>query len=91
MPRKRIYLHIIILFTCSAPALSSRGTHKSSMLASSDASSRGPWNIYSSEQITKPEFDENSGFDVAAPLLKSFMTQVQLHKFCLIQLYIIFL
>nr|CAD1819856.1 unnamed protein product [Ananas comosus var. bracteatus] len=62
----------------SAPALSSRGTHKSSVQTSlDDPSSRSPLKSYSrGEQSTKPEFDDSSSFGVATPLLKSFMTQV---------------
>ncbi|OAY81786.1 Conserved oligomeric Golgi complex subunit 1, partial [Ananas comosus] len=61
----------------SAPALSSRGTHKSSVQTSlDDPSSRSPLKSYSrGEQSTKPEFDDSPSFGVATPLLKSFMTQ----------------
>ncbi|KAK8955045.1 hypothetical protein KSP39_PZI002413 [Platanthera zijinensis] len=62
----------------SAPALSSRGSHKSVLQTSmDDASSEGPWNTYSNgERSPKPNFDDSMGFGVATPLLKSLMTQV---------------
>uniref|UniRef100_A0A0E0MLH3 Conserved oligomeric Golgi complex subunit 1 n=1 Tax=Oryza punctata TaxID=4537 RepID=A0A0E0MLH3_ORYPU len=61
----------------SAPALSSR-EHKSSLQSTSDDStSRSPWKSYSNgERSTAPEFDDNVSLGGAAPLLKSFVTQV---------------
>lgn len=62
----------------SAPALSSRGSHKLVLQTSiDDASSKGPWNTYSNgERSPKMNFDDSMGFGVATPLLKSLMTQV---------------
>lgn len=62
----------------SAPALSSRGTHKSTLQTpADDVSSRSPWKSHSNgDQSPKPEFDDSLNFGVATPLLKSFMTQV---------------
>ncbi|KAL5221468.1 hypothetical protein ABZP36_026181 [Zizania latifolia] len=61
----------------SAPALSSRA-HKSSLQSpSDDSTSRSPWKSYSNgEMSTAPEFDDNVNLGGAAPLLKSFVTQV---------------
>ncbi|KAG8055206.1 hypothetical protein GUJ93_ZPchr0001g29283 [Zizania palustris] len=61
----------------SAPALSSR-THKSSLQSpSDDSTSRSPWKSYSNgDRSTAPEFDDNVNLGGAAPLLKSFVTQV---------------
>uniref|UniRef100_A0A0D9V6F4 Conserved oligomeric Golgi complex subunit 1 n=1 Tax=Leersia perrieri TaxID=77586 RepID=A0A0D9V6F4_9ORYZ len=61
----------------SAPALSSRA-HKSSLQSTSyDSTSRSPWKSYSNgERSTAPEFDDNVSLGGAAPLLKSFVTQV---------------
>ncbi|KAH0436608.1 hypothetical protein IEQ34_026390 [Dendrobium chrysotoxum] len=62
----------------SAPALSSRGAHKSAFQTSiDDASSKNPWSTYSNgERSPKPDFDDSLSFGVATPLLKSLMTQV---------------
>ncbi|CAN0898933.1 Conserved oligomeric Golgi complex subunit 1 [Linum grandiflorum] len=59
----------------SAPALSSRGTGKSSFRASmDDVSSRNMWKAYAnSEHSSKIDFDDNSSFGVATPIFKSFM------------------
>jgi len=61
----------------SAPAISSR-PHKSSLQSpSSDNASKGPWKSYSNgDRSTAPEFDDNASLVGAAPLLKSFVTQV---------------
>lgn len=78
---------MFICFTCSAPALSSRA-HKSSLQSTSDDStSRSPWKSYSNgERSTASEFDDNVSLGGAAPLLKSFVTQVSnlLHIFSLL-------
>lgn len=61
----------------SAPALSSRGQHKSTIQTSADDGLRSPWKAYSNGEWTpKNEFDDSVSFGVATPLLKSFMTQV---------------
>ncbi|XP_042453294.1 conserved oligomeric Golgi complex subunit 1-like [Zingiber officinale] len=61
----------------SAPALSTRNLHKSAMQTSDDASMRSPWKAYGSgEQSPKPDFDDSPNYGIAAPLLKSIMTQV---------------
>ncbi|KAJ6840008.1 conserved oligomeric Golgi complex subunit 1 [Iris pallida] len=63
----------------SAPVLSSRGPHKSTLQSSADdTTSRSPWKAYSNgDGSPKPEFDDSlSSFGGATPLLKSFMTQV---------------
>lgn len=62
----------------SAPALSSRGAHKSVIQTSiDDTSLKSPWNTYSNgERSPKPIFDDSMNFGVATPLLKSLMTQV---------------
>lgn len=59
----------------SAPALSSRGTTKTSISTpSDDISSRTSWKAYSNGELSrKMDFDDNSSFGVASPLLKSFM------------------
>ncbi|CAI0397988.1 unnamed protein product [Linum tenue] len=59
----------------SAPALSSRGTTKSSFPASiEDASSRNLWTAYGNRELpSKINFDDSSSFSVAAPIFKSFM------------------
>ncbi|KAK4608347.1 hypothetical protein RGQ29_001956 [Quercus rubra] len=59
----------------SAPALSSRGTTKTSITApSDDISSRTSWKAYTNGDLSrKMDLDDNSSFGVAAPLLKSFM------------------
>lgn len=65
-------------FLSSAPALSTRNLHKSAMQSSDDASMRSPWKAYGSgEQSPKPDFDDSPNYGIAAPLLKSIMTQVQ--------------
>ncbi|XP_042508216.1 conserved oligomeric Golgi complex subunit 1-like [Macadamia integrifolia] len=58
----------------SAPALSSRGTSKSSLpMTSDDNSSRSSWKTITNDELSpKLYFDDNS-FGVAAPFLKSFM------------------
>ncbi|XP_008794001.2 conserved oligomeric Golgi complex subunit 1-like [Phoenix dactylifera] len=62
----------------SAPALSSRGAHKSALQTSAhDTQSRSPWKAYSNgERSPKPELDDSLSFGVATPLFKSIMTQV---------------
>ncbi|KAJ4959844.1 hypothetical protein NE237_019754 [Protea cynaroides] len=59
----------------SAPALSSRGTSKSSLpMTSNDNSSRSSWKTIANGELSpKLDFDDNSSFGVAAPFLKSFM------------------
>ncbi|XP_050204698.1 conserved oligomeric Golgi complex subunit 1 [Mercurialis annua] len=59
----------------SAPALSSRGTTKTSIpAASDDISSRSSWKAYTSGELSqKVDLDDNSSFGVATPILKSFM------------------
>ncbi|KAG6718962.1 hypothetical protein I3842_04G179300 [Carya illinoinensis] len=59
----------------SAPALSSRGTTKTSISTTSDdISSRTSWKAYTNGELSrKMDLDDNSSFGVAAPLLKSFM------------------
>ncbi|KAJ9176055.1 hypothetical protein P3X46_011405 [Hevea brasiliensis] len=59
----------------SAPALSSRGTPKTSIpAASDDISSRSSWKAYTNGEFSqKISLDDNSSFGVAAPILKSFM------------------
>jgi hypothetical protein len=70
-------LFIIFCNTCSAPAISSRA-HKSSLQSpSGDSTSKSAWKSYSNgERSTAPEFDDNTSLVGAAPLLKSFVTQV---------------
>jgi hypothetical protein len=65
------------LLAYSAPAISSR-SHKSSLQSpSSDSTSKSPWKSYSNgDRSTTPEFDDNASLVGAAPLLKSFVTQV---------------
>ncbi|URE01069.1 Vps51/Vps67 [Musa troglodytarum] len=61
----------------SAPALSSRGAHKSALQAADDSTMRSSWKANTNgEQLSKLEFDDGTNFGVAAPLLKSIMTQV---------------
>ncbi|XP_008796616.2 conserved oligomeric Golgi complex subunit 1-like [Phoenix dactylifera] len=62
----------------SAPALSSRGAHKSALqMSADDTLSSSPWKAYSNgERSPKPELDDTLSFGVATPLLKSIMTQV---------------
>ncbi|CAL9751428.1 unnamed protein product [Musa acuminata subsp. burmannicoides] len=61
----------------SAPALSSRGAHKSALQAADDSTMRSSWKANTNgEQLSKFEFDDGTNFGVAAPLLKSIMTQV---------------
>jgi hypothetical protein len=71
------YHSIIYCNTCSAPAISSRA-HKSSLQSpSGDSTSKSTWKSYSNrERSTAPEFDDNVSLVGAAPLLKSFVTQV---------------
>ncbi|XP_043721124.1 conserved oligomeric Golgi complex subunit 1-like [Telopea speciosissima] len=59
----------------SAPALSSRGTSKSSLpMTSVDVASRSSWKTISSGELSpKLDFDDNSSFGIATPFLKSFM------------------
>ncbi|XP_059647293.1 conserved oligomeric Golgi complex subunit 1 [Cornus florida] len=59
----------------SAPALSSRGTTKTSISTSlDDVSSRSSWRSFTNEELSrKIDIDDNSSFGVAAPFLKSFM------------------
>lgn len=61
----------------SAPAISSR-PHKTSLQSpSGDNASKGPWKSYSNgDRSTAPEFDDNASLVGAAPLFKSFVTQV---------------
>lgn len=62
----------------SAPALSSRGQHKSSLQTSAeDLSSRSSRIPYSNgDRSPKHELDDSASFVASTPLLKSFMTQV---------------
>ncbi|KAJ8753040.1 hypothetical protein K2173_011808 [Erythroxylum novogranatense] len=59
----------------SAPALSSRGTPKTSIAAASDdISSRNSWKAYANREFSRSvDLDNDSSFGVAAPILKSFM------------------
>ncbi|PQQ01951.1 conserved oligomeric Golgi complex subunit 1 [Prunus yedoensis var. nudiflora] len=59
----------------SAPALSSRGTAKTSIPTSSDdISSRSTWKSYANGDLSsKLDLDDNSSFGVAVPIFKSFM------------------
>ncbi|KAJ6357431.1 hypothetical protein OIU78_005312 [Salix suchowensis] len=69
----------------SAPALSSRGTTKTSFQGTADdISSRSSWKAYTNGEFSrKIDLDENTSFGVATPILKSFM-QVQLSFFLFI-------
>ncbi|KAM3351825.1 hypothetical protein ACQJBY_023614 [Aegilops geniculata] len=62
----------------SAPALSSRTPKSSLQSPSDDSTSRNPWkSSYSNgERSTISEYDNNASLGSAAPLLKSFVTQV---------------
>ncbi|KAM0925794.1 hypothetical protein ACQ4PT_003957 [Festuca glaucescens] len=61
----------------SAPALSSRTPKSSLQSPSEDSASRSPWKSYSNgERSTASEYDNNASLGSAAPLLKSFVTQV---------------
>ncbi|CAM0946704.1 unnamed protein product [Alopecurus aequalis] len=61
----------------SAPALSSRTPRSSVHSPSEDSVSRSPWNSYSNgERSTASEYDNNASLGSAAPLLRSFVTQV---------------
>ncbi|KAJ8615963.1 hypothetical protein MRB53_035335, partial [Persea americana] len=62
----------------SAPVLSSRGPPPTTFSsASSKLSSRSSWKAYSVEELSPElEFDDTTSFPAAAPLFKSFMTQV---------------
>ncbi|KAM3332938.1 hypothetical protein ACQJBY_028195 [Aegilops geniculata] len=62
----------------SAPALSSRTPKSSLQSPSDDSTSRNPWkSSYSNgERSTMSEYDNNASLGSAAPLLKSFVTQV---------------
>ena len=70
-------MQLISSYLSSTPALSSRGTTKTSFQATSDdISSRSSWKAYSNEELSRNiDLDENSSFGVAT--LKSFM-QVKL-------------
>ncbi|XP_065876483.1 conserved oligomeric Golgi complex subunit 1 [Euphorbia lathyris] len=59
----------------SAPALSSRGSTKTSIPAvSDDISSRSSWRAFANGELsTNIDMDDNSSFGVAAPIFKSFM------------------
>ncbi|KAJ6891830.1 oligomeric Golgi complex subunit 1-like [Populus alba x Populus x berolinensis] len=59
----------------SAPALSSRGTKKTSIQGTADdISSRSSWKAYTNGELSRNiDLDENTSFGVAAPILKSFM------------------
>lgn len=59
----------------SAPVLSSKAATKPPLRTTSDdVSSRSPWKAYTNGELSqKVDFDDNSGFGVAAPFLKSFM------------------
>ncbi|KAJ6772485.1 CONSERVED OLIGOMERIC GOLGI COMPLEX SUBUNIT 1 [Salix koriyanagi] len=59
----------------SAPALSSRGTTKTSFQGTADdISSRSSWKAYTNGEFSrKIDLDENTSFGVATPILKSFM------------------
>ncbi|VAH64666.1 unnamed protein product [Triticum turgidum subsp. durum] len=62
----------------SAPALASRTPKSSLQSPSDDSTSRNPWkSSYSNgERSTISEYDNNASLGSAAPLLKSFVTQV---------------
>lgn len=61
----------------SAPALSSRTPKSSLQSPSDDSTSRSPWKSYSNgERSTSSEYDNDASLGSAAPLLKSFVTQV---------------
>ncbi|AQL00046.1 Vps51/Vps67 family (components of vesicular transport) protein [Zea mays] len=61
----------------SAPAISSRSHKPSLQSLSSESTSKNPWKSYSNgDRSTTPEFDDNASLVGAAPLLKSFVTQV---------------
>lgn len=59
----------------SAPALSSKASTKPPLRTTSDdVTSRSAWKAYTNGDFSqKVDFDDNSGFGVAAPFLKSFM------------------
>lgn len=59
----------------SAPALSSKASTKPPLRTTSDdVTSRSAWKAYTNGDLSqKVDFDDNSGFGVAAPFLKSFM------------------
>ncbi|XP_057971272.1 conserved oligomeric Golgi complex subunit 1 [Malania oleifera] len=58
----------------SAPALSSRGTTKTSIPTSLDDVSRSSWKAYSNGELSQNiDFDDNMSLGVAAPFFKSFM------------------
>ncbi|KAK9943172.1 hypothetical protein M0R45_008790 [Rubus argutus] len=60
----------------SAPALSSRGTTAKTSIptSSDDISSRSTWKAYTNGELSRSiDFDDNSSFGVAVPILKSFM------------------
>ncbi|KAJ6312028.1 hypothetical protein OIU77_013723 [Salix suchowensis] len=61
----------------SAPALSSRGTTKTSFQGTADdISSRSSWKAYTNGEFSrKIDLDENTSFGVATPILKSFMQE----------------
>ena len=70
------------LLTYSAPAISSRSHKPSLQSLSSESTSKNPWKSYSNgDRSTTPEFDDNASLVGAAPLLKSFVTQVTDYKF----------
>jgi hypothetical protein len=75
-------MQLISSYLSSTPALSSRGTTKTSFQATSDdISSRSSWKAYTNEELSRNiDLDENSSFGVATPILKSFM-QVKLFFF----------
>jgi len=66
---------ISITFPHSAPALSSKASTKPPVRTTSDdVTSRSAWKAYTNGDLSqKVDFDDNSGFGVAAPFLKSFM------------------
>ncbi|KAJ4816263.1 Vps51/Vps67 family (components of vesicular transport) protein [Rhynchospora pubera] len=61
----------------SAPVLSSRAVHTSSLQAPSDETPRSPYRSFSNGEVSQSsEFDDGVTFGGATPLLRSFMTQV---------------
>jgi hypothetical protein len=69
----------------SAPALSSRGTTAKTSIptSSDDISSRSTWKAYTNGELSRSiDFDDNSSFGVAVPILKSFMQARLSISFC---------
>ena len=69
-----VFILILVLCGCSAPALSSRAATKTPLRTSSDdVSSRSPWKASNGEFSHQALLDDNSSFGVAAPFFKSVM------------------